>query len=412
MATTINTDVFNPEILTDAVEGAFAQKTAFMGSKLVSLGIALVEGSMPEGGPDAIGKEVTVPYFGTIGEFTDNPDGSSLTPKAIKQTSETSAVSRDSLGFSVSRWAEKNALVNSAVDDPYDEAARQIVEAATRAIDKRLITAASASGVYVKDVYSTSAPGYLDWDLCVDAKVDGWGDESDDSVAAMLCHSQTHKGLLKLKDSTGRPLLLTSQANGGPIDTFCGLPVVVSDRAPLTGSTMGSVTSSGTSPPVLTLTGTPNGAYKLVVDCVLGGAHGTATVRFSVDNGNIWSDPITTHATPGTAQALTDPAIDSRVAVNGVTGLSFAFAAGTFNADNLYSASTAVKATTMLLKRGALAFWYSSGNLGLETDKDIRAHSREAAMHLYGVAHRYRRVRGPGTRPGVIQIVHNVGGYV
>lgn len=409
MAITVSTDVFNPESLVDAVQGVFAQKTAFMGSRLSSLGIVTVSGTMPVGGPGAIGTTITVPYFNTIGEFAANSDGNAVVPNKIQQITETASVSRDSLAFAVSRWAQGNAMVNPNVGDPYVESARQILTAAERAMDKRIITAASAPGVYTKDVYSSGAPRTLDWDLCVDAKFDGWTDEQDD-IAGLLVHSQTHKDLMKLKDSTGRPLLLTSQTQGGPVSEFCGVPVIVSDRAPITGSTMGSVTSTGTSPPVPTLAGTPLAPFRLVVDCVVGGAHGTATYRFSTDGGNIWSNTVTTNATPGTAVALTDSAIDSRVGINGATGLTLAFAAGTFNADNLYTSNTSLKAMSMLLKRNALAFWYSRQHLGLQTFIDIYKDTDEAAMHLYAVAHRYRRLGGT-TKPGVIQILHNVSGF-
>lgn len=406
---TLNTDVFNPESLVDAVDGVFAQKTAFMGSRLTSLGVVIVNGSMPVGGPSAIGTTITVPYFNTLGEFVANAEGSAVSPSKISQITETASVSRDSLAFAVSRWAQGNAFVNPAVGDPYVESARQILAAAERAMDKRIITAAAASGVYVKDVYSSSSPRTLDWDLCVDAKFDGWTDEQDD-IAAILVHSQTQKDLMKLKDSTGRPLLLSGQDVGGPVDRFCGVPVIVSDRVPITGSTMGSVTATGTSPPVPTLAGTPLAPFRLVVDCVVGGAHGTATYRFSTDGGNIWSNTVTTNATPGTAVALTDTAIDSRVGVNGSTGLTLAFAAGTFNADNLYTSNTSLKAMSMLLKRNALAFWYSRQHLGLQKFTDIYKDTDEAAMHLYAVAHRYRRAAG-STKPGVIQITHNVSGF-
>lgn len=407
MADTLITDVFNPEILTDAVQGAFGQRTAL--GRLAALGVVTVDGTMPKGDAEAIGEKITVPYFSTLGEFEDNPDGSGLEPKKLQQIIEESIITRDSLGFSVSRWARGNAHVNPAVGDPYDESANQIVEAAERKIDKRCIDAAGASGVYVKNVYSTSAPRTLDWDLVVDAKFDGWGDEQDD-IAAMLIHSHAHKDLMKLKDSTGRPLLLSSQTEGGPLDRFCGVPLVVSDRVPVTGSAMGAVTSSGTSAPVATLAGTPLGAWRLHIDCVVGGAHETATIRFSTDGGNIWSDPITTLAAAAPL-ALIDPAVDSRVGVNGKTGLTVAFAAGTFNADNLWTSNAGLKVMSMLLKRKALAFWYCKNALALETDKDIRKHLQEAAMHLYGVAHRYRRLGKNSTKPGVVQITHNVTGY-
>lgn len=406
---TLNTDVFNPETLVEAVQGAFSQKTAFMGSPLASLGIVTIKGQMPIGGPGAIGKTITVPYFGVLGEFVNNPDGTAISPQKISQTTETNTVARDSMAFQVSAWAQGNAAVNPNVGDPYEECARQIVVQAQRAIDKRIITAASASGVYVKDVYSSSVPVTMSWDLCLDAKFQGWGDEQDD-VAAILVHSQTHKDMLKLKDTTGRPLLLESQQYGGPLDRFAGLYVVVSDRAPITGSAMGAVSSSGTAPPVATLTGTPLGAWQLQLDCVVGGAHGTATYRFSTDGGNNWSANVTTNATPGTAVALTDTAIDSLVGVNGATGVSVAFAAGTFNADNLYTSTASLKATSLLLKKSALAFWYSDQHLTLKTAEDVTADTDIAAMHLYGVAHRYRRVP-TGTKAGVVQIVHNVSGF-
>jgi hypothetical protein len=275
-------------------------------------------------------------------------------------------------------------------------------------MDKRIITAAAASGVYVKDVYSSTVPVTISWDLCIDACHEGWLDEMDD-MAAILVHSQAHKDMLKLKDSTGRPLLIQSQTQGSAaLDTFCGLPVVVSDRVPVTGSAMGAVSSSGTTPPVATLAGTPLGPWRLVIDALASHAS-TITVRFSTDGGNIWSGAVTV-ADDDVAVSLIDPNIDSRVGVNGATGLTVAFASGTFNTDNLWTATASMKVMSLVLKRRALAFWFSRRHLGLETDKDIMAHTDLAAMHLYAAAHRYRRLP-TGTKPGVIQIVHNVSSF-
>jgi hypothetical protein len=88
-----------------------------------------------------------------------------------------------------------------------------------------------------------------------------------------------------------------------------------------------------------------------------------------------------------------------------------AFAAGTFNADNTWTATALLKTRTLLLKRRALAFWYNRSALTLETDKNILAHTDIAAMHLYAAAHRYRRTPG-GTKPGIVAIAHNVQSYV
>jgi hypothetical protein len=189
---------------------------------------------------------------------------------------------------------------------------------------------------------------------------------------------------------------------------MAGLRVVVSDRVPLTSSTMGTVTSSGTSPPVATLAGTPLGPWRLHIDAITGDGT-TITFRFSTDGGNTWSATLTA-ADDGVPVALIDTAVDSLVGVNGKTGLTVAFAAGTFNADNLWTSTAALQVTSLLLKKGALAFWYSSGNMELDTDKNILKHAKLAAMHLYSAPHRYKRVPG-GTKPGVVPIVHNVGGF-
>lgn len=399
--TTIDNQDFDVQILTETVRGAFAQKNAFMGSQLVSNGAVVVDGTMPVADPSFIGNEITVPYFGTIGEFVDNADGSSVTPVTISQTHEKATITRSSMAFEVSRWSRHS----SADVDPYEEAARQILDAASREMDKRIIAAAMGTPL-VHAVYSASVPQLLNFDVVADARAI-WGDEGED-VAGMVCHSRTVNDLRKLKDSAGRPLLLDSQRDFEPA-RFCGLPIIQTDRAPLTGSSMGAVTSAGTSPPVLTITGTPLGAFSLKIDCVVGGAHATATYRFSTDGGNTWSATITTLGV-GVAQALTDTAVDSLVGVNGRTGLSVAFAAGTFNADNEWTSRAVLQVRTLLVKRRAMAFWYNRQALAMETDKNVLAHTDIAAMHLYGVAHRYRRVAG-GTKPGVIAINHNVIGF-
>jgi hypothetical protein len=202
---------------------------------------------------------------------------------------------------------------------------------------------------------------------------------------------------------------VTDFINGG-LPRVMGVPVIVSDRVPLTGSTMGTVTSTGTSPPAATITGTPTGPWDLVIDCVVGGGNATATIRFSTDGGATWSATMTTLA-HSTAQALTDTATDSLVGNNGTTGLSVSFASGTFNADNQYVSKANLKARTILCRRGSGAFWYNRGAMQLQKDHNILNDVDTAAMHIYGVAHRYRRVRG-GTKPGVLVIDHNVSGFI
>ncbi len=408
MSITVNTDMVDVQILADAVRGKFRGKNALMGSILVSRGAVRVSGTMPTGGPGAIGKKIDIPYFGTIGKFVANADGSSVTPQKVAQVLEQATVTRLSLAAEVSVWAQGLAQVNPNVGDPYEESAAQLEAAAVVAMDETMVAEFKGTEL-VLDVYNATTPVYNGWDLTVDAKT-LWGDEQD-SIVAMVVHSQSLADMAKEKDSSGKSLLLVNNQQGAEsIVTYNGIPVLVSDKVPLDSSTMGTVTTTGTTPPVITLAGTPLGPFKLVIDCVLGGAHGTATYRFSTDGGNTWSATVTTNATPGTAVALTDTATDSLVGMNGATGITAAFAAGTFNADNLYKSKANLKVTDMILQQDAGGFWFNAQALGAQFDKDILADANITAMHLYCAPKRYRRRRN-GSRPGVVAIKHNVRGF-
>ena len=409
MALTTASDMLTPQILIDAIRGAFKKKNAFMGSLLASSGAVMVSGTMPKGGPGAIGKTIDVPYFGTIPGFAANADGSSVTPNKIAQTSEQATVARSSLAVEASRWAQGVGAVDPALGDPYEEAGRQAVEQATRHMDSKIITAAAATPL-VRDVYSATVPVYLDHRQVVRAR--SLFADDQEGIVAMVTHSQAEADLAEMLDANGRPLLTETVRDGaqGVEKRFAGVPLVISDEAPLTGSTMGSVTSTGTAPPVATLAGTPTGAWDLVIECQVGGAHETATIRFSTDGGNTWSADLIT-AGVGVALALTDTAVDSLVGNNGATGITVAFAAGTFNADNKWVARANLKVTSMIVQRAALAFWFNQSALTPQTDHDILKDSDILALHLYYAAHMYRRRRG-GARPGVVAIKHNVRQFI
>lgn len=407
MAITVNTDLIDVQVLVDAVRGVFKGKNAFMGSILASQGAVRVSGTMPKGGPGAVGKKIDIPYFGTIGKFVNNPDGSAVTPNKLQQVLEQATIARQSLAAETSRWAQGVGAIDPSVGDPHQEAANQVMTQATRAMDEICVTEAATTPL-VSDVYNATTPVYLDWDLVIDAKT-MWGDEQD-NIVAMVVHSTSLADLAKLKNGHGDPLLLMNQTQGQEsVIRFAGVPVVVSDLVPLTGSTMGAVTSSGTTPPVATLAGTPLGPWKLVIDCITGDAT-TNNFKFSTDGGNTFSATITA-LDDGVPVALTDTAADSLVGMNGRTGLTVAFASGTFNADNFWKAQANLKVTDMILQQDALAFWYNQQRLGAQSDVDILADADIIAMHLYHAPKLYRRRRG-GSRPGCIAIKHNVKNYI
>jgi hypothetical protein len=422
MAITTKSDMIDVQILMDVVRGKLRGKNAFMGSVLVQSGAVRVSGTMPKSGASAIGKKIDIPYFGSLGEFVQNSDGNSVTPSKLGQVLEQATIDRYSLAAEVSRWAQGVGAIDPSAGDPYEEAASQIIAAASRAMDGIMITEMSGTELVV-DVYSASNPVYLDWDLIVDATT-LWGDEQD-NIVGMALHSQSRADVAKLKDSAGKPLLLLDQKDGQQsVTRFAGVPLVLSDRVALTGSSMTSAMgSTGTTPPAITLAGTPLGPWKLVIDVVTGGlSNGTATFRFSVDGGNIWS---ATYTIPngGGAFVLDDSSsaavadingnktADSLVGVNGKTGITATFTNGTYNADNLYKSIANLKVTDLICQEDAGAFWYNAAALALKSDEDILADTDITAAHLYHAAKRYRRRRG-GSRPGVIAIKHNVRGYV
>lgn len=419
MAITTASDMIDVQILTDSVKGRFRGKGVFMNSVLVSRGAVRVSGTMPEGGPGAIGKKIDIPYFGLLGEFVSNPDGSAVTPQKLAQVLEQATIARESLAAEISAWSQGLSRVNAAAGDPYEEATSQLEAAATLAIDKAMVDEFKTTELVI-DVYNSTTPVYASWDLAVDATT-LWGDEQDD-IVAMVTHSQSLADMAKEKDANGKSLLVVNNSEGvKSIRTYNGVPLLVSDRVPLDGSTMGAVTSAGTTPPAVTLAGTPLGPYKLYIDIVTGGASGTATFRFSTDGGNSWSATYTVPSAGGSivlddsAQAaVADIAgaktVDSLVGRNGKTGITATFANGTYNADNTYKSKANLKVTDLILQADAGGFWFSADHLKLQTDRDILADTDIVAMHLYRAAKRYRRRRN-GSRPGVVAMKHNVRNY-
>lgn len=400
MTATLTTDRdFDVQILSDMIPGHFKKKTAFMGSGLASSRAVIVNGTFP-GNRVGLGT-VTVPRFGTIGAFADNPEDTAAVPQALKSTNEQATPARSSLAIEVTKWA---SLESEDGQDPYEEGLRQITVAAAREMDRIVIERAAATPL-ARDIYSATVPRYLDFDAVADGFA-MWGDEEEDA-AAIIVHSQVANGMRKLKDSNGRPLMITDLVNGRMVSKIGGAQVVMSNSLPLTGSSMGTVTETGAAVGGVGLTGTPSGMWDLRIRIMVGGARGTATFQFSTDGGGTWSATLLTAATV----VLTDTASDSQVGNNGSTGLTATFGVATYDVLSVYSATALAKATSLIVQPGALAFWYNAAAMGLQTDKDILKDNALAAMHMYYVAHLYER-RAGGSYPGVVALTHNVQSYV
>jgi hypothetical protein len=113
-----------------------------------------------------------------------------------------------------------------------------------------------------------------------------------------------------------------------------------------------AVVAAGTTPPDVTLSGYPLESADLKIDIQTGGILETATFRWSKDNGVTWEES------------------DIETAVDGVhelgdTGVTATFAAGTYNADNVYTATIAPLAVETYYESTSVIAARTSG-LGVE----------------------------------------------
>lgn len=412
MADTTANGMIIPELFAKAVQSAFANKNAFMGSKAASLGIVETNGSFPMAGPEAIGETVSVPYFSSIGEMTEYAkaqDGTAATSSSMSMSKESATVKRGTINFNVSRWARGAASITGT--DLYASMADAVVASTQRYMDRKIIDAAmSGNNQLVLDKFSSTSPRNLDYDMLVDG-ISLWGDYGAlDEVAGLAVHSKTMADLLKLRDADGHPLLV-QPTMAGQSPMFFGIPLIVSDRLTADGSALTAVTSAGTTPPVITVAGSTNreggtGPVRPIdvkIACTTLGARGTWKFKLSIDGGATYTadDYYTSAATV----ALTDP-LDP---AGGLLGVTLSIATGSAAVDNTWTFKSIMKHSSLLLKKSSLVFWYNAAAMGLQTIPVPAADTVTGAVHCYCVAYRYKNQNG-SPYPGVIKLRHNAGG--
>lgn len=378
MVTTAD-NYFDIGLLDDAFKAVLPRMKALFGSSAV-----IARPGMPG---NVVGQTVYVPKFDLLGDAETVADGASLTLKNHGSGSDSATVVR--VGQAV-QMTDLAAAVGSYSQpgEAYLDMSQQMLDAATKAMDDALITAASATNAAMTiNKYSATVPRTLDFDLVVDGRA-LWGDE-DNEVALICVHSKVKRDLKKLKDAAGRPLMIDPKGPG-ELPTIDGIPVATSDRLPTATMTNGSVTAGGTSPPTLTPGGTATYPAEVKVICTLAGARGTAKIKYSLDGGaNYYPEEVT-------AATITLP-----------NAATMGFANNTFSLDNEYTYSiTAAQYTSLLVKPGALALWYNAEAL-IEQQRDVRSASTIFAWNLFFIAHRYARARGT-TKSGIVILKHNI----
>ena len=217
-----NTDVFIPSLLVDAIKTAFTGLAVMQGT-----GAVAVQTNMSEGA-SKVGSKVIIPYFTNMGEAEDiTTDGNALTPASLTSSTTEATVKHSGKAF------EMTYLAKSGASDPYGEAARQIVEACKRRIDKACVDACSDETNWSSFITDGSASTFN-----IDALVDTmalFGDQPDD-YAALVVHSKIRRDMYKIKDTTGRPILTDSQNGAPPVLRAYGIPVITSDRVKATSN--------------------------------------------------------------------------------------------------------------------------------------------------------------------------------
>ena len=207
-------DMIVPEILLDAMQGAFA------GMKIMgATGAATIQPTLPN--EKRGGDTVKVPYFGIFGELDDVDEGVPLVPQKLGMSEEDSKVRHSGKAFQMTTWTQLAA----AYADPYGEAARQLVELVERRADRALIDVASdATSLPPQQVidFSTGATASgITYDAFVKAKM-GFGDEQRD-IVGLAVHSDTLGQMYALRDKFDRPLLIDS-VREGELPQFLGVP--------------------------------------------------------------------------------------------------------------------------------------------------------------------------------------------
>jgi hypothetical protein len=202
MAVTKKADLFIPEILEEAIQGRLAGMNALYGSNAV-----VVNGTL---GATKKGAKVQIPYFGNIGEMEDLADDEggvgavpALTPAKLTSAAEEAVVHHAGKAFEITEWADMSV----SYADPYDEAARQLVETIGRRADKALVEAARTTTL----TYDATADAIktITWDAVIKAK-GLFGDEIDaqSGISLGVMHSKVATDAELLKDGDGRPLLI------------------------------------------------------------------------------------------------------------------------------------------------------------------------------------------------------------
>ena len=217
MTVTVASDLFQPEVVADAVQAAIAEGLpVFQGNPA-----AIVQGGMPAP-PNGLGAQITIPYFASLGEWEETADGTALTPAQLTQSEEVATITHGGKAVEITKWALANGT------DPNTAISTACIGGMTRYIESKLLVAAQANVATEWDAYTHDVSGgaTITYDAIVEAMA-LFGDESDDLVGLAM-HSKVAKDLRLLKGTDGLPIFTDAVAGGLP--RVLGIPVIISNK--------------------------------------------------------------------------------------------------------------------------------------------------------------------------------------
>lgn len=390
MATTTSSNVVSLPAYKEAVRTALDKADSFSGSQMSAYRFLVPTLS---NGEARIGQTVRIPHWNMVGKFEDVNDGVALTPRAMGNDYTEATVSRSGLAMEYTRLAGQ-VFAGKSIPQEF---ARQFVMRFNQHIDLKCQTAAlSATGLpgdQVINRYSSTTPQYLDYDGLIALK-STIGDRQWERYGLML-HSKSYAMLLRQKDSTGRPNAQIDSINA----LFNNrLDWIISDRMQVSDGVF-TVSSSGTTPPAVTLTGTPNRLINFRMECTTLGARGTAIVRTSINGGVTWKSSITTAAT----FTLVDPDDD-----DASTGVTVNYANASAAVDNVWTATATSKAANVLIAPNALAYYYDASAMSLEDYRQPLNDKNALISNVYHAEARFLNDYNNQRRPDVSILYTNI----
>jgi len=222
MTTTQRSDVIYPSVLADEFSKGIAGLNVFNGSGVFTVNPGL------QAGPKAVGNDVTVPYFESIGKAQQIPAGGALTPKKLTMSSETATVLHVGDAVSTSGWA---ARAKATGRDLYEVAREQLLAGFAATVEDLMVDRLITRAVAASMVYDGSAATFAVADIV--GTQQKFGDElaSSGGIRMWAMQSKPYWDAAQLADTTNRPLLVN--VAGEDLARMGGKPVMLSDRSSL-----------------------------------------------------------------------------------------------------------------------------------------------------------------------------------